>query len=175
MDKHDKDIILTDYLNGPMLELKEFFKPEFAAGLIGNGGEELLIDDFEHGPVGKYLGLYGFDDLIKSLPKTIKQLHVSNTSNTPVYLNLSDAIGDFTELDTLLLQNVVKEIPESIGNLRNLDILSLTDNKELKSLPNSILNLESLTFLVLTGSGVELSGEMAEEFMETADGVYSRF
>ena len=113
--------------------------------------------------------------MIKSLPKTIKQLHVSNTSNTPVYLNLSDAIGDFTELDTLLLQNVVKEIPESIGNLRNLDILSLTDNKELKSLPNSILNLESLTFLVLTGSGVELSGEMAEEFMETADGVYSRF
>ena len=111
--------------------------------------------------------------MIKSLPKTIKQLHVSNTANTPVYLNLSDAIGDFTELDTLLLQNVVKEIPESIGNLRNLDILSLTDNKELKTIPNSILNLENLTFLVLTGSGVELSGELAEEFMETADGVYS--
>ena len=90
------------------------------------------------------------------------------------YCELSEAIGQFTELDTLLLQNVVKEIPESIGNLRNLDILSLTDNKELKTIPNSILNLENLAFLVLTGSGVELSSEMAEEFMVTADGVYAR-
>jgi Leucine-rich repeat (LRR) protein len=118
--------------------------------------------------------LYGADDLIKSLPKTIKQLHVTNTSSTPVYLDL-EAVSQFTELDTLLLQNVVKEIPESIGNLRNLDILSLTDNKDLRTLPESILNLENLTFLVLTGSGVQLSGEMAEAFMETADGVYSRF
>jgi len=52
--------------------------------------------------------------------------------------------------------------------------LSLTDNKALKTIPNSILNLENLAFLVLTGSGVELSSEMAEEFMVTADGVYAR-
>lgn len=173
MDRMDGRFDVVEKFNGDFAEFKDILKPEFAKGFVVPNTDEVEIT-YPGSSAGVFIALYGFDDLIKSLPKTIKQLHVSNTSNTPVYLNLTDAIGDFTELDTLLLQNVVKEIPESIGNLRNLDILSLTDNKELKSLPNSILNLENLTFLVLTGSSVEMSGEMAEEFMETADGVYSR-
>ena len=173
MDRMDGRFDVVEKFNGDFAEFKDILKPEFAKGFVIPNTDEVEIT-YPGSSAGVFIALYGFDDLIKSLPKTIKQLHVSNTSNTPVYLNLSDAIGDFTELDTLLLQNVVKEIPESIGNLRNLDILSLTDNKELKTIPNSILNLEHLAFLVLTGSGVELSGELAEEFWETADGVYSR-
>jgi hypothetical protein len=173
MDRMDSRFDVVEKFNGDFAEFKEILKSEFAKGFVVPNTDEVEIT-YPGSSAGVFIALYGFDDLIKSLPKTIKQLHVINTSNTPVYLELSEAIGQFTELDTLLLQNVVKEIPESIGNLRNLDILSLTDNKELKTIPNSILNLENLAFLVLTGSGVELSSEMAEEFMVTADGVYAR-
>jgi hypothetical protein len=173
MDRMDHRFDVIEKFNGDFAEFKEILKPEFAKGFVIPNSDEVEIT-FPGSSAGLFIALYGADDLIKSLPKTIKQLHVTNTSSTPVYLDL-EAVSQFTELDTLLLQNVVKEIPESIGNLRNLDILSLTDNKDLRTLPESILNLENLTFLVLTGSGVQLSGEMAEAFMETADGVYSRF
>jgi hypothetical protein len=173
MDRMDHRFDVIEKFNGDFAEFKEILKPEFAKGFVIPNSDEVEIT-FPGSSAGLFIALYGADDLIKSLPKTIKQLHVTNTSSTPVYLDL-EAVSQFTELDTLLLQNVVREIPESIGNLQNLDILSLTDNKDLKTLPESILNLENLTFLVLTGSGVQLSGEMAEAFMETADGVYSRF
>ena len=61
MDKDDHSIDLVKYLNGPMSELKDFFKPEFAKGLTV-GGEKLVIDSYSQGAIGKLIGLYGLDD-----------------------------------------------------------------------------------------------------------------
>ena len=174
MDRMDHRFDVVEKFNGDFAEFKEILKPEFAKSFVLPGTDEVEIN-YPGSTVGVFISLYGMEEVLKSLPKTITSLHISNTSNNPLNLDLSNEISKFTNLDTLLLQNVVSSVPESIGNLKNLTILSLIDNKDLKTLPESILNLEDLNFLILTGSGVQLSGKMAEEFMETADGVYSRF
>ena len=172
MDRMDKRFDVVGKFNGDFAEFKDILKSEFAKGFVVPNSKDGEVEiNYPGSAVGTFIALYGAEDLIKSLPKDIKQLHISNTSNTPLHLDFS-SIGDFKNLDTLQLQNVIRELPESVGNLTNLEILSLTDNKELTTLPKSILNLHNLTFLVLTGSNVDL-GDMSEDFFETADGVYA--
>ncbi len=44
MDRLDRHVNLTELLNGPMIELKESFKPEFAKGLVTKGGDKVEIN-----------------------------------------------------------------------------------------------------------------------------------
>jgi len=157
MDQHDKGIILTDYLNGPMLELKDFFKPEFAAGLTGNGGEELLIDDFEYGQVGKYISLYGLNDLFETLPDTLTKIHVKN-NNSKVSVELPPSITRFKKLTSIYFKNCLTNIPEEICSLDNLVFIALENNTNLTNLPEKIIDLPKLLFLNLKGcSNLSLS------------------
>jgi hypothetical protein len=63
MDKDDRQQDLVQLLTGPMKELKDFFKSEFAKGLTV-GGEKLVIDSFTQVLLVNLLHLYGLDDLI---------------------------------------------------------------------------------------------------------------
>jgi len=173
MDRMDHRFDVVAMFNGPFAEFKEILKPEFAKSFVIPGTNEVEIN-YPNSTIGVFISLYGMEEVLKSLPTTITTLEVTNTSNNEIDLDISNEISKFTELDTLLLQNVISSVPESIGNLTNLTILSLIDNKKLTSLPESILNLEDLNFLILTGSNVKLTGRLEEEFHETADGVYAR-
>ena len=102
MDKDDRQQDLVQLLNGPMAELKDFFKPEFAKGLTV-GGEKLVIDSFSHGAIGKFIALYGLDDLIGSLPDTLKEFQIQNRDNK---------------------SDVLVKIPEEIGRFKDLNIVS---------------------------------------------------
>ena len=63
-------------LNVPAFKkLKEELKPKFAKELT-IGDDKLTIDSFSQGAVGKFIGLYGLDDLFESLPTTLKQLQI---------------------------------------------------------------------------------------------------
>jgi hypothetical protein len=64
MDKDDRQQDLVQLLNGPMNELKDFFKPEFAKGLTGTSGKEFKVDGLSSGSVGKFISLYGLDDFL---------------------------------------------------------------------------------------------------------------
>ena len=172
MDQHDKGIILTDYLNGPMMELKEFFKPEFAAGLTGNGGEELLIDDFEYGQVGKYISLYGLNDLFETLPDTLTKIHVKN-SKAGVSLILPASITRFKNLTSIYFKNCLSEIPEEICSLKNLVFIALEGNQNLKQLPEKIIDLPKLLFLNLKGcSNITLSDYFKSNSFEFGPGLW---
>ena len=151
MDKDDRSIDLVKFLNGPMSELKDFFKPEFAKGLTV-GGEKLVIDSFSHGAVGKFIGLYGLDDLIENLPTTLKQFSIQNRDKNNVTINIPESIGKFKELTMILLDNCIEHIPDSICTLPKLRFLALPDNKELKEIPECIADLPNLYFLNLKGS-----------------------
>jgi len=58
-----------------------------------------------------------------------------------------DALLALTELN--LIEKNITKLPESIGNLKNLKILNLSGNYELKSVPDSIDNLIHLEELHL--------------------------
>ena len=151
MDKDDRQQDLVQLLNGPMQELKGFFKPEFAKGLT-TGGEKLVIDSFNHGAVGKFIGLYGLDELIDNLPDTLKQFQIQNRDKNDVIINVPESIGRFKELSMILFENCIASIPESICTLPNLRFLALVNNPKLTELPDCIADLPKLYFLNLKGS-----------------------
>jgi hypothetical protein len=152
MDKDDRQQDLVQLLNGPMQELKSFFKPEFAKGLTV-GGEKLVIDSFSHGAIGKFIALYGLEDLIGSLPDTLKEFQIQNRDGkSNVTINIPEEIGRFKDLHMILLDNCVDSIPESICELPKLRFLALINNPGLRTIPSCIADLPNLYFLNLKGS-----------------------
>jgi hypothetical protein len=153
MDKDDRQQDLVQLLNGPMSELKGFFKPEFAKGLTV-GGEKLIIDSFSHGAIGKFIALYGLDDLIGNLPDTLQEFQIQNrdNKNSNITITIPEEIGRFKDLHMILLDNVVSSIPESICTLPKLRFLALINNPELREIPGCLAELPNLYFLNLKGS-----------------------
>ena len=152
MDKDDRQQDLVQLLNGPMSELKAFFKPEFAKGLTV-GGEKLVIDSFSHGAIGKFIALYGLDDLIGSLPDTLKEFQIQNRDNkTDVLVKIPEEIGRFKELNMILLDNCVDSIPDSVCTLPKLRFLALINNPKLRTIPECVGDLPNLYFLNVKGS-----------------------
>ena len=151
MDKDDRSIDLVKYLNGPMSELKDFFKPEFAKGLTV-GGEKLVIDSFSHGAIGKFIGLYGLDDLIDNLPSTLKEFQIQNRDKNDVTINIPESIGRFKDLTMILFDNCVDHVPDSICTLPKLRFLALINNQKLTEIPECVSELPNLFFLNLKGS-----------------------
>jgi len=153
MDAADHSIDLVQFLNGPMSELKDVFKPEFAKGLTV-GGEKLVIDSFSHGAIGKFIALYGLDDLIGNLPDTLREFQIQNrdSKNNEVLINIPDEIGRFKDLEMILLDNCIQSIPDSICTLPKLRFLALINNPKLTSIPDCVADLPNLYFLNLKGS-----------------------
>ena len=151
MDKDDRQQDLVQLLNGPMKELKNFFKPEFAKGLTV-GGEKLAIDSFSHGAVGKFIGLYGLEDLIGSLPDTLKEFQIQNRDKNGLIIEIPEEIGRFKDLSYILLDNCIASVPDSICTLPKLRFLALINNDKLTSIPECIGDLPNLYFLNLKGS-----------------------
>lgn len=152
MDKDDRSVDLIKMLNGQMSELKNLFKPEFAKGLTV-GGEKLVIDSFSHGAIGKFIGLYGLDDLIENLPDSLKEFQIQNRdSNNNIIITIPESISRFQNLQMILLDNCVVSIPESICELPKLKFLALINNTGLKTIPDCIGDLPNLFFLNLKGS-----------------------
>lgn len=171
MDVHDHSIDLIEYLNGPMKELKNYFKPEFAKGLT-IGGEKLAIDNFSSGPIGKYIALYGLDDLIDSLPDTLTEFQMSNKENKNINIKIPQSIGRFKNLTMLLFDNCISEIPESICQLSNLQFIAFINCKNMKSIPGCIAGLPDLNFLNLKGTNVQVPQEIQQHGVELDNGMW---
>jgi hypothetical protein len=172
MDKDDHQQDLIKLLNGPMSELKDLFKPEFAKGLTV-GGEKLVIDSFSSGVVGKFIGLYGLEDLIENLPITLKQFSIQNKDKNSVIINIPESIGKFKELTMILLDNCVEHIPDSICTLPKLRFLALPDNQGLREIPECIADLPNLYFLNLKGSqNVNIPEKIKEKGTDMGGGMW---
>ena len=173
MDKDDRQQDLVQLLNGPMEELKMFFKPEFAKGLTV-GGEKLVIDSFQHGAVGKFIALYGLDDLIGNLPTTLKEFQIQNRDGkNDININIPEEIGRFKDLNMILLDNCVDSIPDSICTLPKLRFLALLNNKNLTSIPECIVDLPNLYFLNLKGSdNVQVPERIKEKGNDMGGGMW---
>ena len=153
MDKDDRQQDLVGLLNGKMKELKHLFKPEFAKGLTV-GGEKLVIDSFSHGAIGKFIALYGLDDLIDSLPKELKEFQIQNrdSKSGEIIIKIPESIGRFKDLRMILLDNCIDSIPDSVCTLPKLKFLALINNPKLTKIPECVGDIPTLFFLNLKGS-----------------------
>jgi hypothetical protein len=172
MDKDDRQIDLVQYLNGPMSELKDFFKPEFAKGLTLNG-EKLVIDSFNSGAVGKFIGLYGLDDLFDSLPLTLTELQIQNRDKNDVIINIPESINKFKNLNLLLFDNCVESVPDTICELEKLRFLALINNPKLTNIPECVVNLPNIYFVNLKGSpNVQIPEAMKQKGNDMGGGMW---
>ena len=172
MDKDDRQIDLVQYLNGPMSELKDFFKPEFAKGLTLNG-EKLVIDSFSSGAVGKFIGLYGLDDLFDSLPLTLTEIQIQNRDKNDVIINIPESINKFKNLNLLLFDNCVESVPDTICELEKLRFLALINNPKLTNIPECVVNLPNIYFVNLKGSpNVQIPEAMKQKGNDMGGGMW---
>ena len=141
----DTDIAI---LNLPgMAKLKEDLKSKFATDF--QSGENVTIK-IPSQKEGKYIALYGFDDLIKNLSSNITFFELICTEKSyPQYALPAEFCNRFTNLETLLLDNIVSSLPDNLSNLRNLEVLNLKNNSELKTLPPSILQMSNLDMVII--------------------------
>tara|TARA_Y100000310_G_scaffold303153_1_gene341214 strand:+ start:1018 stop:2289 length:1272 start_codon:yes stop_codon:yes gene_type:complete len=149
MDKEDRNVSLSPFLNDRP-ELKEFFKEMF---------KRFLDKDQQHGKrvqvrypndnVSKYIGIYGFDEFMESLPQDMVRFDFESgggygNQDKLASRPLPEKFTTFPDLQILHIEGLVNEIPESIGNLKKLKFLSLAKNPDLKSLPDSLADIDTL-------------------------------
>jgi hypothetical protein len=173
MDKDDRQQDLVQLLNGPMEELKDFFKPEFAKGLVVNG-DKLIIDSFTTGAVGKFIALYGLEDLITNLPENLDAFQIQNKDrNNNIIITIPEEIGRFKKLRMIMLDNCVAQIPNSICELKELEFLALINCNELREIPECIGDLPKLVFLNLKGSpNVEIPQSIKDRAVDVGGGMW---
>lgn len=152
MDTADRQIDLVGFLNGQGSELKQVFKPEFAKGLT-LGGEKLNIDSFTHGAIGKFIALYGLDDLIKSLPVTLEEFMISNKDEKlKIDIKIPKEISRFKNLRMLFFDNCISEVPEEVCELPLLRFLAVINCPNVKTVPECLVDSPNFYFLNIKGS-----------------------
>lgn len=172
MDVDDHGVDLVKLLTGPMSELKDFFKPEFAKGLTING-KSLKIDSFSHGAIGKFIGLYGLEDLFESLPDSLETLKIKNNDRNDIIIRIPDDIDRFQNLEFLNFENCVDSVPESVCNLKKLRFLTLQGNSKLRTVPGCIASLPNIVFLnVKECPNLEIPQEISDNANDFGNGMW---
>lgn len=173
MDRDDRQQDLVQLLMGKLVETKEFFKPEFAKGLTSQNGTKVEIT-YPDSSAGKFVALYGFDELFDNLPDNIEHLLIQNRGKETIALDVPESIGRFQNLEAILFKNLVKSIPDSICRCTKLNLLSLPDNPSLKSIPACIRDLSNLAFINLSGGNpnVHIPEELKSNLEDQGDGFY---
>lgn len=173
MDREDKRIDLVDFLNNKAPELKDIFRTEFIGGFTTEGGKKVEVT-YPGGKAGTYVVLYGFDELFNNLPDDIEQLIINNTSSQTISLDIPESLGRFVNITALVFKAIVKTLPESIGNLKQLNFLSLPENKNLVSLPESIADLEDLSFINLKDGNpnIKIPERLIEKLNDEGNGFF---
>lgn len=152
MDVHDHSVDLIKLLNGPMKELKPYFKHEFAKSLSTNskGGKELVVD-YPRDAAAKYVSLYGWDDLFKNIDPDTTRIDFTNSSNEPIELEFPKELANLKNLQTFYVDKGLNKIPEELKGMKNLEFLSVPNNPNLKELPEWIADLPSLIAVSVKG------------------------
>lgn len=149
-NSNDREIELSKFLNENS-GLKEFFKKMFERFLKDSSGDVVSVN-YPNDTTSKYISIYGFDDFFSRLPDTLKMIDISGPRNNDIGFKLPD-MSRFKQLETLHIESFLSELPESIGELQNLEVFATPNSKNLKGLPDSITKLKNLDVINVLGSG----------------------
>lgn len=164
MDADDHQIDLASHFNGDMEELKPFFKPMFAKSFITQGreGTRFKIDSFRSGSMGKYISIYGINDVLEGLPDNVDVIEIINNDAQGMILDLPD-LSRFKKLETLILQNCIKDLPESVCGCESLMFLTLNNNSQLNKIPDCAWNLPKLLLVNLSNTKATIPKSVEED------------
>lgn len=157
MDVDDRRVDIVHILS-QIDEIKIFFKSILKKYFLSSKMTELRYPDDN---ASMFIKLYGFEDYINHLPEDITDLDI-DCAASPVNFKIPKSIKRFTKLMTLYLGSCVEELPEEIGELKSLQILSVCNNPKLKSMPESISDIPELLALNVRGSNCKIPERLKE-------------
>jgi hypothetical protein len=172
MDREDRQQNLVELLNGKLKELKDYFKPEFAKGLVAKGEMKVNIQ-IPQGAAGKFIALYGAEEIFDNLPDNIVSMVIENkVANTTI--KIPPSISRFQSLETLMLDNIIDSLPDQVAECKSLNFLSLPNNQGLKKLPESIGSMDNLSFVNISGCdpSLRIPDSIADKFDDIGNGLY---
>jgi hypothetical protein len=173
MDKNDRQIDLPGFLNSEGNEMKEYFKPEFAKGLTTGNGKDFEISSLTDGAIGKFISLYGFDDLIDSIPTTIEEFKITNNKDNGLIIKIPNNIDRFSNLTTLLFDNCIDSVPSSVCKLSKLLFIGFPNNSKLTEIPECIADMPNLFVLNVQNSNNVVVPKKIEDSTTNYDsGIY---
>jgi len=134
-------------------ELKPFFKDKFSSYIKKDFGKQVQLR-YPNDTMSKYIAIYGFDEFFEALPDTLERLDVevssgnrsSDDGKTPAF-RLPDDISRFKNLEMLHIEGMLSEIPDDLGQLTNLQFISIPNNPNLIHIPEVIADLPNLQVL----------------------------
>ena len=168
---NDTDIA---FINSPIMrENKKKLKEKFSGQLGGVSNSGYVGLEYPKDDNSKYVALFGFDDFFEHIPTNTTMIQMENTSKSSIALDIPVSIGKLTELKTLIIDNMVKSIPESIGNCSKLKFINLPNNPQLESIPEAFGELYCLNFFSTENSNPNMRiPAKLEEYMTEDEGFW---
>jgi hypothetical protein len=167
LNENDMEVILSKEMRPYYKSLKNKFANELETGF----DPSFVPIAYPNDTNAKFARLFGLNELFDLIPDNVLFLQIENKSKDDVILEIPSSIGKFTSLGTLVCDNIIRELPEEIGNCRQLAFLNLTNNKELTTLPASVGNLTCLDFVSVMGSNIntETLPKDITQYMDVSD------
>lgn len=167
LTENDMEVILSKEMRPYYKSLKNKFANELETGFDIN----FISISYPTQANAKFARLFGLNELFNLIPEDVLFLQIENKSNDDIILEIPSSIRRFTSLGTLVIDNIIKEVPTEIGDCRELMFLNLTNNKQLTTLPASVGKLTCLTFLSVMGSNINTEKLPKEitEYMNVSD------
>jgi Leucine-rich repeat (LRR) protein len=168
LSENDMEVILSK-------EMKPYYKQlkrKYIDDLNSDFDPEYVAISYPNDNNAKFARMFGLETLFDNLPSSTEFLQIDNKSKDNITLKIPESIGRLTNLTTLVCDNVIDSLPETIGNCRQLVFLNLTNNQKLTTLPTSISKLTCLDFLSVMGSSIDvdkLPNEILEYMTPTDD------
>jgi len=152
LNENDMELIMSREMRPYYKSLKTKFEKELAK----NFNPSFIQIAYPNDPNAKFARMFGLDLLFDLLPEDVEFLQIENKSKDDIILTIPPTIGKFTQMGTLVCENIIKELPSEVGNCTSLAFLNLTNNKQLTTLPESIVKLTCLDFLSVMGSSIDV-------------------
>jgi hypothetical protein len=167
LNENDMEVIISKEMRPYYKSLKTKFANELETGFDSSFVPIAYPNDTN----AKFARLFGLNELFDLIPDNVLFLQIENKSKDDVILEIPSSIGKFTSLGTLVCDNIIRELPEEIGNCRQLAFLNLTNNKELTTLPASVGKLTCLDFVSVMGSNIntETLPKDITQYMDVSD------
>lgn len=176
LSKKRKSLLLTDIDKLTEADVSLIMSDEMAPyheALINAYSKQLAKKDldlsylpitFPSDAAAKFAMMFGLEVLFEMLPEDTKFINLENKSDKVEPFHVPSNISRFKGLKTLVADNIIKSLPESIGECKMLSFINVTGNKELTTLPRSIANLHCLTFLSVLDSSIDVDNLPKELF-----------
>ena len=161
MDIDDRQINLEDFLNTEGKELKDYFRHEFAKSLTSfDGTGDKVSVSYPNDKVSRFISLYGFDEFFEKLPSTLqrfdfemkKQGYGASSKTTIPSINLGEKLKSFPNLKIFHVEGLLNELPDSMGQLKELQFISAPHNPNLEYISDELANLPNLQVLNIRNS-----------------------